>query len=509
MRHFLRDDDLSPAEQSIVLDAAAAMVDAPHRDRPLDGPRSVAVIFEKPSLRTRVSFEVAIADLGGNAVVVDAQGTHFGRGETIEDAGRVLSGYVDAIVIRTFDDQRVAALAHAATVPVINALTDGYHPCQLLADLLTIRQLFGSTQGRTLAYVGDAAFNMANSYALAGAAAGMHVRIGAPAGYQPDPALVARARAIASSTGGWVTVTDDPFDAVAGADVVATDTWTSMGQDESADRVAMLMPYQLNAASSGRGQAGCGRVALPAGAPRGGDHRRGDGRPAERGVPTSGQPAAGAEGGAGLALAPGAGGGARAQCRRPSERGEAHARRIRRFARRECGMTAPTTTASKAARHARIVALIRGRSVRAQTDLAELLAADGIQITQATLSRDLDELGAVKVRTGDGTSAYVIPEDGNAALRPAEATPGASATPAARTADRSRRERQPRGAADATGRRAVPGQCAGPLRPGRRRRHHRRRRHDPGRRPRQHAGGQYGRGDARRQVRRLVGGAGR
>jgi ornithine carbamoyltransferase len=181
MRHFLHDDDLSPAEQSAVLDVAAAMVDAPHRDKPLEGPRSVAVIFEKPSLRTRVSFEVAIAELGGHAVVLDAQTTHFGRGET-------------------------------------------------------------------LAYVGDAAFNMANSYALAGAAAGMHVRIGGPVGYLPDPALVTRARAVASSTGGWVTVTDDPYEAVRDADVVATDTWTSMGQDESAERIATLTPYQLNAA---------------------------------------------------------------------------------------------------------------------------------------------------------------------------------------------------------------------------------------------------------------------
>jgi ornithine carbamoyltransferase len=246
MRHFLRDDDLSPAEQSAVLDAAEAMVAAPMRDKPLAGPRSVAVIFEKPSLRTRVSFEVGIAQLGGHAVILDAQTTHFGRGETIEDAARVLSGYVDAIVIRTFDDARLAALAKASSVPVVNALTDGFHPCQLLADLLTIRQVFGSTKDRTLAYVGDAAFNMANSYALAGAAAGMHVKVGAPDGFQPAPDIITRARAIASSTGGWVTVTDDPYEAVHGADVVATDTWTSMGQPSAPQRLVALTPYQVN-----------------------------------------------------------------------------------------------------------------------------------------------------------------------------------------------------------------------------------------------------------------------
>jgi ornithine carbamoyltransferase len=246
MRHLLRDDDLSPAEQSAVLDSAAAMIAAPYHDRPLAGPRSVAVIFEKQSLRTRVSFEVGIAELGGHPVILDGQATHFGRGETIEDAGRVLSGYVDAIVIRTYDDARVAALAQACSVPVINALTDGFHPCQLLADLLTLRQVFGDTRGRTLAYVGDAAFNMANSYMLAGATAGLHVRIGAPAGLQPAPDVVARARAIASTTGGWVTITDDPHEAVSGADAVATDTWASMGQESSPDRVAALRGYQVN-----------------------------------------------------------------------------------------------------------------------------------------------------------------------------------------------------------------------------------------------------------------------
>jgi ornithine carbamoyltransferase len=247
MRHFLRDDDLSPAEQGSVLDAAETMVAAPRRERPLEG-KSVAVVFEKQSLRTRVSFEVGIAQLGGQPVIIDAGMTHLGRGESIEDVARVLSGYVDMIVIRTFDDARLASLAAAASVPVVNALTDGYHPCQLLADLLTIRQFHGHTTGRTLAYVGDAAFNMANSYALAGAAAGMHVRIGAPVGYQPSPRLVARARAIASSTGGWVTVTEDPYEAVSGADVIATDTWTSMGQEASPDRLEALSPYQINTA---------------------------------------------------------------------------------------------------------------------------------------------------------------------------------------------------------------------------------------------------------------------
>jgi ornithine carbamoyltransferase len=247
MRHFLRDDDLSPAEQAAILASAEALVAAPRRLRPLEG-KSVAVVFEKQSLRTRVSFEVGIAQLGGQPIVVDANGTHLGRGETIEDVARVLSGYVDMIVIRTYDDARLASMAGASSVPVVNALTDGYHPCQLLADLLTIRQHHGSTKGKTLAYVGDAAFNMANSYALAGAAAGIHVKIGAPAGYQPSAHLVARARAIASSTGGWVTVTEDPYEAVAGADVVATDTWNSMGQETSPERITALTPYQVNSA---------------------------------------------------------------------------------------------------------------------------------------------------------------------------------------------------------------------------------------------------------------------
>ena len=242
MKHFLRDDDLNPAEQAAVLDLAAGGAAVP-----LAG-KSVAVIFEKPSLRTRVSFEVGIAQLGAHPVVIDAQNTHFGRGETIEDAARVLSRYVDAIVMRTFFDARLAALAAAATVPVVNALTDGYHPCQVLADLLTIRQHLGGTEGRTLAYVGDAANNMAHSYLLGGATAGMRVRVAGPNGYDPDPVVVARAAEIAAWTGGSVDTLRDPHEAVDDADVVATDAWTSMGQEsDGRDRLTPFLPYQVNA----------------------------------------------------------------------------------------------------------------------------------------------------------------------------------------------------------------------------------------------------------------------
>ena len=248
-RHLLRDDDLSPAEQAEVLDLAATLKENRYTHRPLAGPRAVAVIFEKPSLRTRVSFEVGIAELGGTPVVIDAMTTHFARGETIVDATRVLSRYVAAIVIRTYADARIAEMAHDSPVPVVNALTDGYHPCQLLADLLTVRERLGGTRGATLAYVGDAANNMANSYLLGGVTAGMHVRVAGPAGYQPDPEVVRRATAIGTWTGGSATVLADPVRAAHGADVLATDTWTSMGQEgDGQDRVTPFLPYQVNAA---------------------------------------------------------------------------------------------------------------------------------------------------------------------------------------------------------------------------------------------------------------------
>ncbi|WP_329109413.1 ornithine carbamoyltransferase [Micromonospora sp. NBC_01699] len=252
IRHFQRDDDLTPAEQSEVLDLAGRLKADRFGARPLAGPRAVAVLFDKPSLRTRISFDVGIAELGGHPIIVDTQATHFGRGETLADAGQVLSRYVSAIVLRTHGDARLAELAAGATVPVVNALTDGFHPCQLLADLLTIRERCGGTAGRTLAYVGDAANNMSHSYLLAGATAGMHVRVAGPPGYDPSSAVVSRAAEIAAWTGGSVQVLRDPREAVDGAHVVATDTWTSMGQEgDGRDRLTPFWPYQVNKALLG------------------------------------------------------------------------------------------------------------------------------------------------------------------------------------------------------------------------------------------------------------------
>ncbi|WP_433608420.1 ornithine carbamoyltransferase [Dactylosporangium sp. CA-139114] len=243
LRHFLRDDDLSAAEQLGVLELAAAMKADRTGFTPLAA-KSVAVIFEKPSLRTRVSFEVGITQLGGTPLIIDATTTHFGRGESIGDAARVLSRYVDAIVIRSDSDARVGELAAGATVPVVNALTDGFHPCQLLADLQTVRERFGRTEGLTMTYLGDTANNMAHSYALAGTLAGMRVRLSGPAGFEPDAAVLADARAR-----GVVEMVPDAAEAVKGADVVVADTWVSMGQEgDGLDRRTPFLPYQINEA---------------------------------------------------------------------------------------------------------------------------------------------------------------------------------------------------------------------------------------------------------------------
>ncbi|MFD1931835.1 ornithine carbamoyltransferase [Nonomuraea mangrovi] len=248
VRHFLKDDDLSPDEQAEVLDLAAAMKKDPYGYRPFEGPKTVAVLFDKPSTRTRISFAVGIGELGGLPMIIDGGTSQMGRGEPIEDTAKVLERQVAAIVWRTGGQERIVAMASASNVPVVNALTDEYHPCQILADLQTVRESFGRTAGLTLAYFGDGANNMAHSYLLGGATAGMHVRIGAPLGFQPDPEILTRAAAIAERTGGSVVVHQDPVVAAHGADVVATDTWVSMGQDGKEERVAALMPYQVNSA---------------------------------------------------------------------------------------------------------------------------------------------------------------------------------------------------------------------------------------------------------------------
>ncbi len=248
IRHFLRDDDLSPEEQAEVLELAAELKKDPFGHRPLEGPRGVAVIFDKNSTRTRFSFEMGVAQLGGHAVVVDSSNTQLGRSETLQDTAKVLSRYVDAIVWRTFGQDRLDAMAATATVPVINALSDEFHPCQVLADLQTIAERKGSLRGLRLSYFGDGANNMAHSLLLGGVTAGVHVTVAAPDGFAPDPALVAAARQRAEATGASVTVTADPDAAAKGADVVVTDTWTSMGQEhDGLDRLKPFWPFQVNA----------------------------------------------------------------------------------------------------------------------------------------------------------------------------------------------------------------------------------------------------------------------
>jgi ornithine carbamoyltransferase len=253
LRHFLRDDDLSPAEQAEVLEVAAELKKDPFSRRPLEGPRGVAVIFDKNSTRTRFSFEMGIAQLGGHAVVVDGRSTQLGRDETLQDTAKVLSRYVDAIVWRTFGQDRLEAMASTATVPVVNALSDEFHPCQVLADLQTVAERKGSLKGLRLSYFGDGANNMAHSLMLGGVTAGIHVTVAAPDGFAPDPAVVAAAEQRARATGASVTVTADADVAAAGADVLVTDTWTSMGQeDDGLDRVKPFLPFQVNAQLVGR-----------------------------------------------------------------------------------------------------------------------------------------------------------------------------------------------------------------------------------------------------------------
>ncbi|HEY8301897.1 MAG TPA: ornithine carbamoyltransferase [Jatrophihabitans sp.] len=253
VRHFLRDDDLSPDELALVLDLAVEMKADRHRYQPLHGPKSVALIFDKPTLRTQLSFATGVAELGGQPLTIDARLAGIGERESIADVTRVITRQVAAIVWRTFGQDRIDEMAAHSTVPVVNALTDQFHPCQILADLLTVREHKKSLAGLRFSYVGDAANNMAHSYLLGGAAAGLHVTVAGPDGYHPDPQIVDAARRIAAGTGGSVTVTADAAAAFDAADVLATDTWVSMGQeDERVEREAPFRPYAIDAAALAR-----------------------------------------------------------------------------------------------------------------------------------------------------------------------------------------------------------------------------------------------------------------
>jgi len=245
-KDFLSVDDLSPAELADLLDLSALVKAEPGAfATALDG-RAVGLIFEKPSTRTRVSFEVAVSSTGGHAVVLSSNELQLGRGETIEDTGRVLSRYLDAIVLRTFEQERLEVLAGAATVPVVNSLSDFEHPCQCLADLFTVIERRRALAGLTLTYLGDGN-NVAHSLLLGGAKSGMRVRVATPPGFEPIPQIVRRAEEIAADTGGAVEITNEAIEAATGADVLYTDVWASMGQETEADERALVFPaYQVD-----------------------------------------------------------------------------------------------------------------------------------------------------------------------------------------------------------------------------------------------------------------------
>lgn len=237
-RHFLRDDDITSAEQSEILDLAIELKKDRWAQKPLAGPQTVAVIFDKSSTRTRVSFAVGIADLGGTPLIISTANSQLGGKETPADTARVLERQVAAIVWRTYAQAGLEQMALDTRVPVVNALSDDFHPCQLLADLLTIREHKGDLKGLTLTFFGDGMSNMAHSYVLACATAGMHVRVASPEDYSPREDVVADADRIAAQTGGSVTLYTDPVEAAAGADVIVTDTWVSMGKEE--EKIARL-----------------------------------------------------------------------------------------------------------------------------------------------------------------------------------------------------------------------------------------------------------------------------
>jgi ornithine carbamoyltransferase len=248
VRHFLRDDDLNPAEQAEILDLAASLKSDRFSSKVFAGPQAVALIFDKPSTRTRVSFSVGVTELGGAPLVIDSATTQLASNEPVADTARVLDRQVSMIVWRTFAQSGLAEMAQNSKVPVVNSLSDEFHPCQLLADLMTVREKLGSLQGKVLSYIGDASNNMAHSYLLAGATAGMKIRIAGPAMYQPSAKVLEKAKQIAVSTGGSVDCYTDPKLALVDCDVVATDSWVSMGQqDQKAEKIKAFAGFRLDA----------------------------------------------------------------------------------------------------------------------------------------------------------------------------------------------------------------------------------------------------------------------
>jgi ornithine carbamoyltransferase len=247
-RHFLRDDDLNPAEQAEVLELAGVLKKDRYSSKVFAGPKTVALIFDKPSTRTRVSFAVGVTELGGAPLIIDSATSQLGSNEPVADTARVLDRQVAMIVWRTFAQSGLEQMAQNSSVPVINSLSDEFHPCQLLADLMTIKEKLGSLQGKVLSYIGDASNNMAHSYLLAGATAGMKVRVAGPARYQPNAKILEKARQIAESTGGSVDSYSDPKLALVDSDVVATDSWVSMGQqDQKTEKIEAFHGFRLDA----------------------------------------------------------------------------------------------------------------------------------------------------------------------------------------------------------------------------------------------------------------------
>ena len=246
-RHFLRDDDLSPTEQAEVLELADALKKDRFSSKVFAGPKTVALIFDKPSTRTRVSFAVGVTELGGAPLIIDSATSQLGSNEPVADTARVLDRQVAMIVWRTFAQSGLEQMANNSSVPVINSLSDEFHPCQLLADLMTIREKLGSLQGKVLSYIGDASNNMAHSYLLAGATAGMKVRVAGPPMYKPNAKVLEKARQIAESTGGTIDCYTDPKLALVDSDVVATDSWVSMGQqDQKTEKIEAFVGFRLD-----------------------------------------------------------------------------------------------------------------------------------------------------------------------------------------------------------------------------------------------------------------------